>query len=701
MAATQEILSTHEPAEILPRKFDRYLLLKKIATGGMAEIYLAKQSGLEGFEKVVVLKRILSHLAQDEEFVSMFLDEARIAAKLSHPNIVQIYDLGKADDTYYIAMEYVSGRNVQHLVAKQQERGETIPVEHVVRIVAGVCDGLFYAHSRKDYNGQQLNIVHRDISPQNVLVSLAGGVKVVDFGIAKASTQLAQTRAGVLKGKYAYMSPEQVKGAKIDHRSDIFAVGLVMYEMLTGQRAFERESSLKTLKAIVQEKPLNPRELNPEIPMDVVKLLSKALEKNPDKRYKTAQEMQLALEEYLETSPKKSNNVRLSRFMYDVFDDELSSKAGTLLDEDLGEIVIPVPAGAKIEPMVEEDVDHHTLSQALAPAVEDVAAKNSGPRPGVSKPREASPPPVDDDPDDGLTLPAADLDEVMRRGEAKAQARAGARARPANPQGALTSFEADDALAPRGDAQAAALLAKVEAMAAADNAETRAALAAVLDPAMRAATGPLMPAESMIVGPNGRVSAAPDGIRPPARIARPGDSAQQTPAPAPPRRPTPEATRDFVSPPSHSTQRELGQRESGQREPGQRELVPRDADTQRTQRAPAAARSVAAQTAGVVAGLLFLSCIIGTVAIALLLPAAGKPVEFGAVTIATVPAGARVMLDGDDMLVGVTPLQLVVPLVGEHVAELTLEGHKRVLQPFAFSADAVVADVNVRLEPTP
>ena len=143
--------------EVLPRKFDRYELLRKLATGGMAEIYLAKQSGLEGFEKVVVLKRILAHLAQDEEFVAMFRDEARIAAKLSHPNIVQIYDLGIADATYYIAMEYVSGRNVQQLIAKHQARGETIPVEHVCRIVAGVCDGLHYAHSRKDSRARGWN----------------------------------------------------------------------------------------------------------------------------------------------------------------------------------------------------------------------------------------------------------------------------------------------------------------------------------------------------------------------------------------------------------------------------------------------------------------------------------------------------------------------------------------------------------------
>jgi serine/threonine protein kinase len=354
----------------MPAKIDRYDLLRKLATGGMAEIFLAKQSGLEGFEKVVVIKRILRHLAADEEFVSMFLDEARIAAKLSHPNIVQIYDLGKADDSYYIAMEYVSGRNVQHIMNKAADADGMIPVEHVCRIMAGVCDGLYYAHSRKDYDGKPLNIVHRDISPQNILVSFAGGVKVVDFGIAKASTQLAQTRAGVLKGKYAYMSPEQVRGQKVDHRSDVFSVGLVMYEALTGRRAFERESSLKTLKAIVQEKPLNPRELNPEVPMEVVKLLSKALEKNPDRRYANAQEMQLAIEDYLESSPKKSNNVRLSRYLYEVFDDELNADGGTMVVQGIGEVIIPTgaPSDADQEPAdaVEEEVDEHTLSAALA-----------------------------------------------------------------------------------------------------------------------------------------------------------------------------------------------------------------------------------------------------------------------------------------------------------------------------------------------
>ena len=362
-------------------RIDRYEIIRKLATGGMAELFLAKQTGMEGFEKAVVLKRILAHLGQDDEFVSMFLDEARIAAKLSHPNVVEIFDLGHADDSYYIAMEYVSGRNMAAILRKAKDSGIGLPIEHICKIVSGVCDGLFYAHTRKDYDGKPLNIIHRDISPQNILVSFGGNVKLVDFGIAKASTQIAQTRAGVLKGKYAYMSPEQVRGDKIDARSDIFAVGIVMYEFLTGQRPFERETSLKTLKAIVQEKPLNPRELNPEAPIEVVRILSKALEKNPDRRYPNAQEMQLALEDYLDRAPRKSNTVRISRYLYELFDDELNADGGTMIVKGIGELIMPTGAKSDIEDSDSEvdEIPEGTVRAALAEveAAHDAEQNNS------------------------------------------------------------------------------------------------------------------------------------------------------------------------------------------------------------------------------------------------------------------------------------------------------------------------------------
>ncbi len=324
-------------------------------------------------------------------------------------------------------MEYVSGRNVQHMLTKESERSTHPPVEHVCRIISGVCDGLYYAHSRKDYDGTKLNIVHRDISPQNILVSFAGGVKLVDFGIAKASTQLAQTRAGVLKGKYAYMSPEQVRGAKIDARSDIFSVGLVMYEMLTGHRAFERESSLKTLKAIVQEKPLNPKELNPEIPDAVIKLLSKALEKNPDRRYATAQDMQLAVEDYLDSAPRKSNNVRLSRYMYDLFDDELNAEGGTMVVDGIGEVIVPTGQKGELKPRVEEDIDHKTLSAALiepadseasAPPTNALRGKRRQSEPSARIVREETASGIEEESDEEVedkTIPVYDLDEAERK----------------------------------------------------------------------------------------------------------------------------------------------------------------------------------------------------------------------------------------------------------------------------------------------
>jgi serine/threonine protein kinase len=282
-----------------PRHIDRYELLKKLATGGMAEIFLAKQSGLEGFEKVVVLKRILSHLAQDEEFVSMFLDEARIAAKLSHPNIVQIYDLGKADSSFYIAMEYVSGRNVQHIIAKQQQRGEMVPVEHVCRVVAGVCDGLHYAHSRKDYDGTPLNIVHRDISPPNIMLSQNGEVKVVDFGLAKANSQVEITDQGVVKGKFAYLSPEAASGLAIDLRTDVFALGILLWEMFTGRRLFYADTPLQTVELVRRARIPSITAQNTSVEPELEQIVRKALARDMDERYESCAELGDALAQYL------------------------------------------------------------------------------------------------------------------------------------------------------------------------------------------------------------------------------------------------------------------------------------------------------------------------------------------------------------------------------------------------------------------
>jgi serine/threonine protein kinase len=308
----------------------------------MAELFLAKQVGLEGFEKVVAIKRILAHLAFDDEFINMFRDEARIVAKLSHPNIVQIYDLGKSDDSYFIAMEYIPGRNLSSVAKKAKLKGEKLPPEFIARCIAQACEGLYYAHTRQDIDGKPLKIVHRDVSPQNIILAFSGGVKLVDFGIAKAATKIAHTRAGVLKGKYAYMSPEQIRGDEVDARSDLFAVGIVLYELLCGRRPFEKENSIQTLKAIVQEQHVDCRLLNSDIPDGLASIIDKALSKTYADRWSSAQELQLALEDFVAGTGKRCNNIVISKWVTDLFAEELSrDRGGTMVFKGVGEIILP------------------------------------------------------------------------------------------------------------------------------------------------------------------------------------------------------------------------------------------------------------------------------------------------------------------------------------------------------------------------
>ncbi len=323
-------------------RIGRYEVLRKIATGGMAELFLAKQVGMEGFERVVAIKRILAHLAYDQEFINMFRDEARIVAKLSHPNIVQIYDLGKSDDTYFIAMEYIPGRNLSSVAKKARALGEKLPPTHIARCVAQACEGLHYAHTRSDITGTPLKIVHRDVSPQNIIAAFSGTVKLVDFGIAKAATKIAHTRAGVLKGKYAYMSPEQIRGEQVDARSDLFAAGIVLYELLCGRRPFEKDNSIQTLKSIVQEPHVDCREYNSDIPDALADIINGALEKDRNKRYQNAQDLQIALEDFVSTAPQRINNLTISNWITKLFEEELSrEQGGTVVFQGIGEVILP------------------------------------------------------------------------------------------------------------------------------------------------------------------------------------------------------------------------------------------------------------------------------------------------------------------------------------------------------------------------
>jgi serine/threonine protein kinase len=225
-----------------PLLFGKYLLLERINVGGMAEVFIAKAFGVEGFERILAIKKILPTMAEDEEFITMFIDEARISVQLNHANVVHIHELGKHDETFYIAMEYVAGRDLRTILERYRRHKEIMPTAQAVFIASKICEGLDYAHRRKDARGQDLDIIHRDVSPQNILISYEGEVKIIDFGIAKAANRSQKTQAGILKGKFGYMSPEQVRGLPIDRRADVFAVGVILYEMLTGEKLFVGES---------------------------------------------------------------------------------------------------------------------------------------------------------------------------------------------------------------------------------------------------------------------------------------------------------------------------------------------------------------------------------------------------------------------------------------------------------------------------
>lgn len=309
-----------------PVSFGKYELVSRLAAGGMAEIFLARTKSIQGFEKYLVIKRILQHRTQDPEFVRMFLDEARVAATLDHPNIVQIYDVGHVDNEYFIAMEYLRGHNLIEIVRAGAKLGYAKPpLEHVVSILTQCCAGLHYAHEKRDFEGRSLEIVHRDVTPQNVVVSFDGSVKVVDFGIAKAATREVETLAGTLKGKIGYMSPEQCKGGNVDRRSDIFAVGIILFELTTGKRLYHERSDFDTLKKIIEGPVPSPRDLLPFYPAFLNAIVVRCLQKNPDDRYQTARDLHADLDAFARDNQLVTGTVPLSQYMERIYADELAT----------------------------------------------------------------------------------------------------------------------------------------------------------------------------------------------------------------------------------------------------------------------------------------------------------------------------------------------------------------------------------------
>ncbi|MEO8878578.1 MAG: serine/threonine-protein kinase, partial [Polyangiaceae bacterium] len=274
----------------------RYRVVDEIGIGGMASVHLGRMDGPGGFQKWVAIKRIHPHLVEDDSFVQMFLDEARVAARISHPNVATVFELGKHDDSYWIAMEYLHGEPLRELMRRTEEIASVMPPEIACRIIADAAEGLHAAHELTGKNGERLNLVHRDVTPHNLFVSYDGTTKVVDFGIAKFASRMSQTRAGTLKGKLAYMSPEQVHGEQIDRRTDIFALGVVLWELTTGQRLFRMESDLDTLAKVQECNVPRPSTLVRGYPIDLEKIVMKALSKNRGERFKTAREFSRALQ---------------------------------------------------------------------------------------------------------------------------------------------------------------------------------------------------------------------------------------------------------------------------------------------------------------------------------------------------------------------------------------------------------------------
>ena len=301
-------------------KLGKYEVIRQIAIGGMAELYLARTLGIEGFEKLVVVKRILPQYVANATFVNMFLNEARIAATLHHPNVAQVYDIGLDEGDYFFAMEYVHGEDLDHISIASEEQGVPISLDAALTLAAGLCAGLHYAHERVSVDGKPQEIVHRDVSPSNVIVSYDGAVKLVDFGIARAASRPGTTATGGLKGKIAYMSPEQCKAkAKLDRRTDIYAVGTLLYELTTGTLPFSGETEYQILNQIVNEDVPAPTTIVPEYPPALEAILLKALARDPNARYRTALELQGAIEDFAHETRLRISPLVLGRLMGTLF----------------------------------------------------------------------------------------------------------------------------------------------------------------------------------------------------------------------------------------------------------------------------------------------------------------------------------------------------------------------------------------------
>ncbi len=389
--AAPEPVKDDEPADGV--KFGQYVLTEKIATGGMAEVWKARMRGVEGFQKIVAIKKILPHLSDNQDFIEMFVDEAKLAAQLNHNNIIHIYDLGKIQTSYYIAMEYIDGHDLKTILRKGEERGMPMTVELALFIASKLASALDYAHRKKDFEEKEMGLVHRDVSPQNVLVSQEGDIKLCDFGIAKAASKASHTQAGALKGKLQYMSPEQAWGRSIDRRSDIFALATVLFEMLTNRKLFTGDNELSILEQVREARVQPPSLYNDEVTPEIDKIVIKALQKDPTNRYQTAGEMARDLDAILYSFKPTPTSADLAIYMHRISSPEPEpfDAAETMIDTPIPAFApVPAPAPAPAPaptptPVAAAHAPAHVAAAPVAAAAHDVAMPSwEEPRKGKS-----------------------------------------------------------------------------------------------------------------------------------------------------------------------------------------------------------------------------------------------------------------------------------------------------------------------------
>ncbi|HET9625614.1 MAG TPA: serine/threonine-protein kinase [Kofleriaceae bacterium] len=362
-----------------PARLGRYELIARLAAGGMGEIFLARMEGAAGFEKLYAIKRILPHLADDERFRVMLIDEARVAARMTHANVCHVYELGETDGQLYIVMEYLEGTTVLPLLRKRSREAAPLDLGFVAGVIQQTSDGLHYAHELKDRAGGSLGIVHRDVTPSNLFITDAGMVKVLDFGIAKVKRESKQTQTGMVKGKYAYMSPEQLRGGEVDRRSDVFALGVVTYEMLALRRLFQRKTDYLTFHAVMEQPIIDVRRYRPDCPDALAGVLRTALDRDPARRFATARQFGAAVVDAIRPARAPWGQGELADFIATQFSDELRRRSE--------HIATVVATGAKamtmamfaagdatlVEGVDDEDGEFPAVDSAIIEAPDDAA----------------------------------------------------------------------------------------------------------------------------------------------------------------------------------------------------------------------------------------------------------------------------------------------------------------------------------------